>query len=350
VKLVRSPDHSWNWSLKQTSGSRTILNGMAGVSLRLVAVLMTAVGLSSLGWSQTGSGSEIIDKSGITAADLSAVERPLPDIPALMHEVETRQKASESIQKDYLYREVATAEENDSHGGVKKTETKEFDVFWLNGVEVQKLVKKDGKELDAEELKKENERIDKEVARAQERRSKANAKGEDTDSHGHEEVTVSRFLELGKFTNPRRVKINGRDTIAVDYEGDPKAKTRNRFEDVIRDLSGTIWVDEEDRSITKLEGRFLRSFKIGGGLVVNIKQDTSFAMEQRKINDEVWLPARVDGKGTARALLFISFNGSIRVVNSDYRKFKATSTILPGVSTVTEPRDSGSVNSQPQNE
>jgi hypothetical protein len=330
---------------------------MAGISLRLVVGLVIAVGLSPVGWSQATASTEpiqsslgAIEKAGLTAATVdTALDRPLPDIPALMREVEAHQKDSETIQKDYLYHEIATAEQNDGHGGVKKTETKEFDVFWLNGVEIHKLVKKDGKELNAEEQEKESERIDKEVAKAKERRSKADAKGEETDSHGHEEVTVSRFLELGRFTNPRRVKVNGRDTIAVDYEGDPKAKTRNRFEDVIRDLAGTIWVDEEDRSISRIDGRFLRPFKIGGGLVVNIKQDTNFAVEQRKINDEVWLPARVDGKGAARAMLFISFNGSIRVVDSDYRKFKATSTILPGMSTVTEPEDSVGVSPQPPN-
>jgi hypothetical protein len=331
---------------KQTTSHGNYSESMAVGSIRLVVGLVVLAGLSPASWGQTSAGSEITDKPGITVTDASLVDRPIPDIPTLMHEVETHQKASESIQKDYLYHEIATEEENDGHGGVKKTETKEFDVFWLNGVEVQKLVKKDGKELNADEQKKEDERIDKEVAKAKERRSKADTKGEDTDSRGHEEVTVSRFLELGRFTNPRRVKINGRDTIAVDYEGDPKAKTRNRFEDVIRDLSGTIWVDEEDRSISRLEGRFLRPFKIGAGLVVNIKQDTNFSMEQRKINDEVWLPARVDGKGAARAFLFISFNGSIRVVNSDYRKFKATSTILPGMSTVTEPGDAGGTTTQ----
>ena len=326
---------------------------MAGTSLRLVMGLVVAVGLSSAGWGQAG-GSEEAAQTSPGAAEKAEVVAPtegtpLPNIPALMHEVEAHQKASETIQKDYLYHEVATAEESDGHGGIKKTETREFDVFWLNGVEIHKLVKKDGKELSADEEKKESERIDKEVAKAKERRDKADTKGEETDSRGHEEVTVSRFLELGRFTNPRRVKVNGRDTIAVDYEGDPKAKTRNRFEDVIRDLTGTIWVDEEDRSISRIEGHFLRPFKIGAGLVVNIKQDTSFAMEQRKINDEIWLPARVDGKGAARAMLFFSFNGNIRVVDSDYRKFKATSTILPGMSTVNEPGADGGVTPQPPN-
>jgi hypothetical protein len=73
-------------------------------------------------------------------------------------------------------------------------------------------------------------------------------------------------------------------------------------------------------------------------------------MEQRKINGEVWLPARVEGKGAARALLFISFNGNIRVTDSDYRKFKATSTILPGLSTVQEGTgDTNGATPQPPN-
>ncbi len=80
----------------------------------------------------------------------------------------------------------------------------------------------------------------------------------------------------------------------------------------------------------------MNSYKIGGGLVMNIKKDTSFSMQQRKINGEVWLPSRIEGQGAARVLLFVNFNGSVLVTNSDYRKFKATSTILSGVATLDE--------------
>ena len=271
-----------------------------------------------------------------TPAEIKAdeVERPLPDIPALMHSVEVNQRASEAIEKDYMYRSVQTHEETDGHGGVKKTETMEYDVFWVNGVPVHRLTKKNGKELSAEEQKKESDQIDKEVAKAKERRAKADEKGTETDPRGREVVSVSRLLELGSFTNARRVQLNGRDTIAVDFAGDPKAKTRNRFEDVIRDMAGTAWVDEEDRMLVKAQGHFVNNFKVGGGMVVNIQKGTSFSMEQRKVNNEVWLPAMVEGNGAARALLFFHFNGNLRAVESDYRKFKATSTILPGVSTV----------------
>lgn len=277
----------------------------------------------------------------LLAAQLSPApesDRPLPDIPALMHEVEDHQRAAEAIQKDYLYHEVVQQQRSDG----KKSETHEYDVFWLNGVEVHKLTRKDGKDLTDDEQRKESERIDKDVKKARERKNKADAEGKETDSHGNEEVTVSRFLELGSFSNARRVRLRGRDTIAIDYAGDPKAKTHNRTEDVIRDLSGTLWVDEQDHEITQVEGHFAKAFKIGAGLFMSIKKGTSFSMQQMKINNEVWLPSRIEAQGGARLMLFISFDGSILVTNSDYRKFKATSTILPGISTVKDakPEDS----------
>ncbi len=258
-----------------------------------------------------------------------AEDKPLPDIPALMHAVEQNQRAAEAIEKNYLYHSTQIANETDGHGGIKKTQTREYDVFWINGVKVWKLVKKDGKELSPEDQKKENEKIDKEVAKVREKQDRADSEGKETDGRGHEVLTVSRILELGSFSNPRRVELGGRDTIAVEYVGDPKAKARNRIEDIARDLVGTVWVDEQDRMLVGTEGHFVNNFKVGAGLLVSIQKGTSFSLEMKKINGEVWLPAALTGRGSMRALLFFSFNGDGRIVNSDYRKFKTTSTIVP---------------------
>jgi hypothetical protein len=261
-------------------------------------------------------------------------ERPLPNIPELLRAVQANQKKYEAVEKDYLYRSVVTEERSDGHGGVKKSETDEFEIFWLEGVRVRRMTKKNGKELSAEEQKKENEQIDKEVAKAKERRAKAAENGKDTGPRGEELVTVSRLLELGSFTNARREQLNGRDAIAVDFAGDPKAKTKSKFEEVIRDMAGTAWLDEQDKVLVKAQGHFINNFKVGAGLVVNIQKGTNFEMEQRKINDEVWLLSTAEGQGSFRFLLFAGFNGTVRIVDSDYRKFKATSKILPGMSTV----------------
>ncbi len=268
----------------------------------------------------------------------TSVENPIPDIAAMMRDVEANQRKAETIQKDYIYRSVETQHELDSHGQIKKTTVTESDHFWVNGVPVRRVVTKDGKPLTPDEVSKENERIDKVTAKAREKREKADAQGKETDPRGNEEITVSRVLELGTFTNPRRVQLDWRDAIAVEYTGDPKAKTRNRAEEVIRDLAGTVWVDEQDHVLARVEGHFLNAFKIGGGLIASIQKNTRFSMSQTKVNGEVWLPARLEGQGSFHALLFFGFNGSGQIVNSDYRKFRATSTILPGVIQVDGPQ------------
>ena len=271
------------------------------------------------------------------AAPAATEDKPIPDIIPMMRDVESNERKAETVEKDYLYHSVVTEQKVDGHGQVKKTEVTEYDHYWVNGVPVSRMVKKDGKALSAEEIAKEDERIDKESAKAHERRDKADAQGKDTDSRGEEEITVSRLLELGSFTNPRRVQLSGRDTIAVDFSGDPKAKTRNRAEEVIRDMVGTAWIDEQDHVLARVEGHFVNAFKVAGGLVVNVQKGTRFTWEQTKVNDEVWLPAHIEGQGAARVLLFFNFNGSLRAVESDYRKFRTSSTILPGMTQVGSP-------------
>ncbi len=274
---------------------------------------------------------------GATDQSAPADDKPLPDVIILMRDVEANQRKSEAMQKNYIYHSVETQQEFDGHGAVKKTTVTESDHFWVNGVPVRRMVKKDGKPLTPDEISKENERIDKIAAKANEKRQKADDQGKQTDPRGNEEVTVSRLLELGAFNNPRRVLLNGRNAIAVDFTGDPKAKTRNRAEDVIRDLAGTAWIDEQDHVLASVQGHFVNSFKIGAGLIANVQKDTRFAMTQTKINGEVWLPARLEGQGSIHALLFLGSNGSVHVVDSDYRKFRATSTILPEVTRAPSP-------------
>ena len=262
-------------------------------------------------------------------AQAPAVARPLPDIRTLMHEVESHQSVAEAQQKDYIYREINHFDQLDGSGNVKKSHSREYEIFWLNGVRVARLLQKDGKDLTPDESTKESERIDKDVAKARERRERADAQGHQTDSGGHDEISFSRMLELGTFSNARRKSIRGRDTIAVDFTGDPKAKTRNVMEGVFRELAGTVWIDEQDTAIQHLEGHFVNNFKIGGGLLVNIHQGTSFTANFTKINDEVWLPETVEGNGHVRYMLFFNVDGSFQGHTFGYRKFKATSRIVP---------------------
>jgi hypothetical protein len=272
-------------------------------------------------------------------------EKPLPDVVTLMRQVEANERKFESIQREYIFRQSGRFEELDSHGGTKKIDSSESEVFWLNGVPVSRTLIKNGKPLTPDEQKKQSDRIDAEVKKTKQRRDKADAKGKETDARGHDELTVARILELGSFSNARREQVAGRDTLIVDFSGDPHAKTRNQAENLFRELAGTVWVDEQDKVLQRLEGHFDHDFKVGGGLVANVGKGTWFKGSFRKINEEVWLPVSFEANGHLRYLLFFSLNGHGNLTFSDYRKFKATSTILPDFTpvrdSITDPDSEG---------
>ena len=253
--------------------------------------------------------------------------KPLPDVNTLMRQVEANEHASEAIAKNYIYRTFRQTDTTELDGRVKKSESAEFEVFWVNGIRVSRRLKTDGKDISPEEAKKQNERIDKRIAEIKEKRAKAAESG--SDSHGNDELSFARILELGAFSNERREIFRGRSTILVDYTGDPKAKTRNSFEGAFKELGGTVWVDEQDKAISHVEARFLNDFKLGGGLLFDIHKGTSFSSDFQKINDEVWFPSGYEGRGSARAMLFFNIHGRQFGRTFDYRKFKATSTVLP---------------------
>jgi hypothetical protein len=253
--------------------------------------------------------------------------KPLPDIRKLVLDVERNEKIAEAQSREYTYHVHQVEQEMDGKGNVKKTTVTDSESLTIQGVRVDRIVARNGKPLTADEAKKESDRIDKEVEKAKERREKHEAKGQDTDSRGDTILGAERILELGTFSNPRRVDLNGRPTIVADYTGDPNAKTKNSAEGTIRDLVGTVWFDEQDRVLVQGQGHFLNDFKIGGGLVLNLHKGLSFDFRTQKINGEAWLPTSIQAHGSVRFLLFVNINGSLTVETSNYRKFHATSTI-----------------------
>lgn len=259
-----------------------------------------------------------------------AASEPLPDVRALLTEVEANQRRLEAMQRDYTYHVRTVRQDLNKSGGVKETETIDAESLTVDGVRVDRVVAKNGKPLTPEEQAKEGERIDKEVAKAKQRREKAASRGSETNQRGEPTVSLARILELGSFSNERRIDLAGRKTIVLDYAGDPKAKTRTPFEAAFRCLAGTVWIDEADHVLVRGEARFLSDFKLGGGLLADLHKGTTFSFRAARVNDSVWLPAQIDGQGSVRVLLFTSFNGSLHLTASDYRRFRTSATILPG--------------------
>jgi hypothetical protein len=255
---------------------------------------------------------------GLASQQESPVRRPLPDIKQLFSEVQEHQKQIESIVDQYSCTENEEVHELDKKGQVKKTIVREYEDFYLGGRLVRREVKKDGKPLSPDEQKKEDSRIEK---RIREYEKKTNAAEEDA-AKKKEKIDVSTFLRISNFTHPRWGEYRQHDVIVFDFAPNPDYRPRNKTEDLLHKLTGTLWVDDEARQVVRLEAHLSDTYKLAGGLLASIRKGASLVMEQAKTNEEVWLPSYIEAHFSARLLLLASALGDYTSRFSDYKKFR----------------------------
>src|SRR5882672_7448345 len=261
----------------------------------------------------------------------------LPDLRALFKEIDENQKATDKIRENYAGSQSEEEMEFEGDGRVKKREASEYTFFYLNGHEVTTLVKKDGKELSAEDQKKENDKTRKRIEELQKREAKKEAKEEKARQEGKEEDKdepgIEVFLRACQFVNPRRERFRGLDVLVFDFEPNPDFKPRKLVEKIVQKLAGVVWVDEKAHQVARLEAYFVGDVKIGGGLLANLQKGTSFVFEQAFVNNEVWLPTYGEAHIGVRFLLVKGIKASVVTRYWDYKKFNVET-----LSTIEKPK------------
>ena len=237
----------------------------------------------------------------------------LPSVATLVHDVQANQLLLDKTRETYTFREVQVLHELDKHGAVKKAETREYNVFFVNGHPIQRLVRKDGRALGADEDARETEHIKHKVELAEQ-----TSPGDLLNSR--HQVSISRLLAIQQFTNMRRVTMDNRPMIALDFTGDRKAQTHGIAEDASKHLAGTVWIDDKDRQVRRVQATLDSPFKLELGLV-SLSQGSNFTFDQKLVNNEVWLPISASVHIEARAALFLGYHVQIEFTDDHYQRF-----------------------------
>jgi len=251
---------------------------------------------------------------------------PLPDVPTLIQQVREHQRQMESVQENYTFHETQVSQELNKNGTVKKTESVEFEIFFVNTHEIRRLIKKDGQDLDPDQQKKVQDQVMKEVEKAQQTPPGQAPQGEDS-------ISVSHILAMAKVSVPRREIMDGRSTIAFDFAGDPHAKAHNVAEEAALRTSGTFWIDEKDRQVRRLVAQLDSNVHAGFGLF-SLGKGSTLTFDQKLVNNELWLPTGATINLIAHAIGVIGIRANIQVTDNDYEKFHATAQQQPGTTVV----------------
>ena len=253
-------------------------------------------------------------------------DAPLPDINALLLELQANEDRIENILDNYSFTEQNIQRQLGKDGILRETESETSQLSFYKGYRIKRLIAKNGKPLTAEEQKSEDrevqkrvEEIEKQIAKDERKSQQANGAPDENNRR----ISIAEVLRASLLTNPRRERLKGRDVIVFDFAPNPNFDMKNA-KSILKffgKTAGVMWIDEQDKQVARIEAVLADSFKIGGGVLAKLRQGASFTLEKERVNDEIWLPSVVDINLSVRALLIKNISVNQKVKYADYQKF-----------------------------
>src|SRR5215472_8718184 len=235
------------------------------------------------------------------------------------------------LAQNYTCQQREVEKQKGKHGEVKSTEIRTFDVNFYYGDEYSRLVAKNDKPLSAEDKKKEDDKLEKFLAkrrdRSEEEQQKAWAKRKKQREEGraflHDVVNAYDFKLVGE------EKVDGEDAWVIEATPRKDFHPTQPHGEILSKIKGKVWIEKKDYNWVKVEAENFDTISFGLFLA-RIHPGSHFALEQTHLNDEVWLPRRFHVNGGIRIALLKNLNGEQEDTFTNYRKFSTTTRILPG--------------------
>src|SRR5579864_9712616 len=242
-------------------------------------------------------------------------------------------------QRDYTYIEHQIEHKLDGKGQTKSTEVKTYEIVEIYGEQVERLIEKDDKPLDAKDAAKEEEKIqkiiDKRKNESEGDRRKRREKEEKDREEGRKFVT--EIADAYNFTLVGSEPVGGREAWVIDGEPRPGYEPHMKDAKFLPKFHGRVWIDKNDLQLSKMDVECLDTISFGLFLA-RFHKGSRLLLEQTRVNDEVWLPAKLTAKIDVRLGLIKNFDVDLEQTFNDYKKFRASSKIV-GVSELDDGKD-----------
>jgi hypothetical protein len=219
---------------------------------------------------------------------------PLPDIQTIKQRALERMKL-EAVELERYSCDVTSTEDTlKPDGALKESTIKESERFYVNGEEVNHLLKKNGKSLSSSEASKEQQRVDKVVRKDSDQKRIEKEDREDLKQ-------LDDFLRALRFTNGYRDMREGHTLVVYDLSGDPSFKPSNLNQRFAKTLNGRIWLDEKTGSPVEFMFKTDHDVKVAAGLA-SVHKGFQLHVVEQLLGDDLWIDKTVDVRGDARAL------------------------------------------------
>ena len=265
-----------------------------------IATVLVVVSTSSLLFAQSGGRGTRQDNSSssdalhIVSLSIVAAERSL------------------LARNRYTYVERDQDRRLDVHGQLKSENVDVTRMILVNGARFEQLVERNGQPPSAEEQKKLDQDLEKLKHETPEERTARFGKEQENRS------VLRDFLEGFDFRLLGEEVLGDRPTYVLQVTPHPGYHARGKYGKMFSKVEGKLWIDKSDFGWIKVEGQVTQSFSIGL-FVARVQRGSRIVLEQTNVGDAIWVPQRLEARGSARILFLKSLAVERIFTYSDYR-------------------------------
>jgi hypothetical protein len=310
------------------------------MNARYLSCLVAFLIFCTLAFAQDQPGSTAARDGNKTAISSQAAALPdlTPDTNGKLSQEQMRQLfrvvadkdiENEKRQRDYTYINREVQHHLDGKGDTKSTEVKTYEVLEIYGTQVQRLIEKDDKPLDAKESAKEEEKLQKIIDKRKNESDDDRRKREEKEIKEREDSRkfVREVADAYDFKLVGTEEVGGREAWVIDGEPRPGFEPHMKEAKFLSKFHGRVWIDKGDLQLAKMDIEAIDTVSLGW-VLARIHKGTRVMLEQTRVNDEVWLPLHLTFKLDARVALLKGYKIDGEQEYRDYKKFSASSKIV----------------------
>ncbi len=234
-----------------------------------------------------------------------------------------------AIARNYTFLERSETRELDSDAHVKTRKITLYDVTLLEGSPYRRLVGKDDHPLSSDEDRIEQKKLADSIAQRQKETPAERARriADWERKRQREREPLDEVPDAFNFRIAGEAQIDGRDAWIIEGTPRPGYHARSSMAKLFPKFRGKLWIDKADYQWVKTEAEVTDTLS-WGLFVARLSKGARLDIQMTRINDEVWLPKRIEAKASARLALVKKYNIETDTSFSNYRKFQVDSRVV----------------------
>ena len=265
----------------------------------------------------------------VASSSLVAQDRPLPNQQSFLAETRKHLETDSTLQSSYVYVETRREQKLDKHGRTREESVKVFESYpGLPGeARWERLISENGRPVPSEELAKQDRQRQKKAAGMVQRlaedssKERARQQREYQKARREREEAVNDIFAVFDIRMIGRERIEQHETIAFSLTPRPAASPATGDGRQMKHFNVKAWISESDHELVKLEAEAIDTLSFGLGVLARLHKGATLSFLRRKVNGEVWLPAVVSYRGSARVGLLVTLRRGGTSEYSGYRKY-----------------------------